>query len=178
MFSLVRWLLVTDWQEQGCILWLSTALRVWMGRCWFLSAEGWSHHLLLLHGKTRGKAWSSVVVRAWVEVFHKQNSPSVKHCCHGLAYLQLGPPELIWWSIASGPLCRQTWAWRKGEACSLCQAWLELAQLSQDTPASLAADHTLLSHELVCRSSHSWTLAGYYRILRVAVSFLENTLIH
>lgn len=53
-----------------------------------------------------------------------------------------------------------------------------LAHFSQDTPASLAADHTFLSCVLFCKSPHIRTLAGFYRILQVTLSFLENAFIH
>ena len=108
MFSLARWLLLTDWQEQGCIQWPSIALTKLMGWCWLLLAGGWSHLLLLLCGRSWGKVWTSVSVRAWTEVLHKHSCPSVKQCCNSFTPLQLGPLVLIWWSI--GALLRGKWA--------------------------------------------------------------------
>lgn len=101
--------------DTHCILCLSTALSKLMG--WFLPDEDLSHCLLLLHDRSRGKMWSSVVVKGEFEVLHKHNCPNVKHCCDGLAPLQLGAPELIWWPIARRPLCSKTW--EKGRALLL-----------------------------------------------------------
>lgn len=145
IFSLARWLLVTDWQEDSCSLGLNTALTKWMEWCWRLvpelgSAAWQEERRSVKFCGGQGISWGSSKVQ-------------LPQCQALLWYLSTSPTACsrinlvshCWTSEVSEPPCRQTWAWRNTESCSLRQAWFELAHLSQDTRASLPADHTPIS---------------------------------